>query len=267
MTRVIPVAIVTGASRGIGRAILQKLSREGVSCLAIASSKESIARINIGNPLFYANDEQRHRSLAIDLSQWPQWTYDSQFSGIDYQNADCESSYTLLDMLRSWSSPSKRYYLDLLVNCAGVTQTTLSLSTDPGSISRIMNVNFMSCVSLSNIAVKQMIRDRRYNKSTPSIINISSILSNEDQAIPGTSIYAASKAALNQYSRVLSKETSKLNIAIETISPGLVADTDMIKKLDVESQARLHESISENSVKADDIALDVWNRYYNTKNT
>lgn len=259
MTQIVPVAVVTGASRGIGNAIVKKLASHGISCLAIASSPESIRSIALET----LHKQQRHRALAIDLSNWPEWTQKETHYGIELQ-PNTSGNFSLFEMLRSWSTPDKRYCLDLLVNCAGVTQTTLSVSTPPATISRIMNVNFMSCVSLCNMAIRQMIRDRKYTTSTPQIINIGSVLGSSSLRIPGTSIYASSKAALNQYSQVLAQETDRLGINVQTINPGLVRTTNMVQDLDKRSQQQLEQLKGVENQTVDQIADIVWASYTNS---
>lgn len=260
MTRSLPVAVVTGASKGIGKAITQKLSHEGLSCLTLASSNDSISKIKLGDHLSITHEDQRHRSLAIDFSDWPKWTTSKEHFGIDLQLG--ESNYELLDMLRSWSSTDKKYYLALLVNCAGITQTSLSVRTSTTSMATIMNVNLMSCVSLCNMAVKSMIRDRRYRPGKTTIVNVGSILGTDESPIlPGTSLYAASKAALNRYSEVLAQEVSGLDIAVETINPGLVSTSDMIQNLSGEVQSELHRSMGSNDTSMNQIASTIWSLY------
>ncbi|QLL34244.1 hypothetical protein HG536_0G01010 [Torulaspora globosa] len=270
MAKLFPVAVVTGASRGIGKAIVKKLSSEGVSCVALASSRKSISNIKLGDHLHVLHDAQRHRSLAIDFSDWPKWTQIKKHYGIDYQMPKApliESNYVasefgLFDMLRSWSSPENKYYLALLVNCAGITQASLSVRTDPTTMARILNVNLMSCVSLCNMAIKHMVRDRKFVRRNPSIINIGSILGTESSpVVAGTSLYAASKAALNHYSRVLSEEISGLDIAVETVNPGLVPQSDMIKMLDISIQEQLRHSMGPESTSTEKIASIIWDLY------
>lgn len=263
MKQTVPVAIVTGASRGIGKAIVRKLASHGISCLAVASSADSIRRITLRT----TNKEQRHRALAVDLRKWPDWTYNKEYHGIDLLT-NTTGSFPLFETLRSWSTSENRYCLNLLVNCAGVTQTTLSVSTPPETISNIMNVNFMSCVSMCNLAVKQMIRDRKYVTSTPTIINIGSVLGSDDYiTIPGTSVYAASKAALNNYSQVLAQETARLGITVHTINPGLVQATNMIRDLEKHSQKQLLQVRSIEHQTVDQIADLVWARYIGASDT
>lgn len=273
MTKIIPVAIITGASRGIGKAITRKLSQEGISCVAIASTRDTVEKIHIDDHLFYTNKDQRHRSLAIDLSQWPQWIAKDKHFGIDYQSSNSISTssafYSLFDMCSSWTkdNPDSQYCLDLLVNCAGVTQNSLSLRTANEDITKIMNVNFMSCVSMCNSAVKHMLRSRKRYPFSPSIINISSILSEGDLVVPGTSIYAASKAALTQYTKVIASESKSWNIHVLSLCPGLVKNTDMIEGLNFNTQSRLNEIMNHDHTTPEEIALKVWHLYNSNRIT
>lgn len=271
MTKIIPVAIITGASRGIGKAITRKLSQEGISCLAIASTRESIENIRIDDHLFYVNKNQRHRSLAIDLSQWPQWISKDKHFGIDYQSTHRPSNafYSLFDMCSSWAQGNSdtKYCLDLLVNCAGVTQNSLGLRTSNEDITKIMNVNFMSCVSMCNLAIKQMLRSRKRYPFSPSVINISSILSEGDLVVPGTSVYAASKAALTQYTKVIARESESWNISVSSLSPGLVKNTDMIGGLNATIQSQLDQIMNHEHTTTEEIASKVWHLYNSRRTT
>lgn len=262
MTYIEPVALITGASRGIGKAIVQRLSQEGVSCICIASSKESISRISLGDHLSITQKYQKHRSLAIDLSQWPQWVSQKSYPGIEYLPTTNDGSFPLVDT-RKWSQGQKdvQYRLSLLVNCAGTTQNSISLRTGAQEAQKIMNTNFMSSVSMCNLAIKSMIRNSRHTSLPLQIINIASILGEKDLAIPGTSVYAASKAALLHYTKVLAKEVSPLNIQVASISPGLVSNTDMIKRLDQNAQSALELLMKDTTTTPEDLATEVWSIY------
>lgn len=265
MVNLEPVAIVTGATRGIGRAIVQKLSSQGISCICVGSSRKSIANIKLGEHLQTVKEAQRHRSLAIDLSQWPQWTTEKNHFGIDYVPNRVESFFPLINF-ELWNSPQQRYFLSLVVNCAGTTQTSLSLRTSAQEMQRIMNINFLSTVSMCNMATRSMIRYRNHQDTLPlQIINISSILGESDLTVKGTSIYSASKAAVSQYSKVLSQEISTLGIRVNTIAPGLVSDTDMIKELDSTAHGALTDLMSDSNHRStpQQIAARVWSIYTN----
>lgn len=253
----VPVAVITGATRGIGKAISQKLSKEGLSCILIGSNEKSIEQIKPQEHIQFVNPFQRHRALAIDLSAWPQWTNNSTFQGIDFigdtPDKIIKGEYPIFPRKNEqlWETPNIQYFVNLLVNCAGISQHSLSLRTSTENINKIMNLNFSSCVTLSNLAIKQMMKTARHKiptkycipsettPSSPCIINISSILGESKMTIPGTTIYSASKAALTQYTRVLMQETTSWGIRSEVVSPGLVSGTDMTNDMDPVTRAQL----------------------------
>ncbi|SJM88775.1 related to 3-oxoacyl-[acyl-carrier-protein] reductase [Zygosaccharomyces bailii] len=262
MTHIEPVALITGASRGIGKAIVQKLSRQGLSCICVASSKESISHICLGDHLSVTRKHQRHRSLAVDLARWPQWLSQKSYPGIDYLPLIQEGFFPLLDT-RSWAveQADVQYRLSLLVNCAGTTQSSISLRTDPLEAQRIMNINFMSSISMCNSTIRSMIRSRTDSSFPLQIINVSSVLGASDLVIPGTSVYTASKAALSHYTKVLAQEILPLGIRVASISPGLVSKTDMIKGLDQSAQTKLKEIMKSKVSTPEEIASQVWAIY------
>lgn len=133
-----------------------------------------------------------------------------------------------------------------------------------------MNINFLSTVSMCNLATRSMIRCRKHQGVFPlQIVNISSILGESDMIVRGTSIYSASKAAVSQYSKVLSQEVSTLGIRVNTIAPGLVRDTDMIKNLSDSSQKGLMDIITTDSYRSSpqEIASSVWSIYSDCNNS
>lgn len=269
MVNLEPVAIITGATRGIGKAIVQKLSSKGISCVCIGSSRKSIAGIELGEHLQTVKENQRHRSLAIDLSQWPQWTTQKKHFGIEYLPHRLESMLSIT-CFEAWNTPHRRYYLSLVVNCAGATQSSIGLRTPIEEVQRIMNINFLSTVSMCNLATRSMIRCRKHQGVFPlQIVNISSILGESDMIVRGTSIYSASKAAVSQYSKVLSQEVSTLGIRVNTIAPGLVRDTDMIKNLSDSSQKGLMDIVTTDSYRSSpqEIASSVWSIYSDCNNS
>lgn len=263
MVHLEPVAVVTGATRGIGKQIVQKLSSQGLSCVCVGSSRQSIAKITLGDHLHNVNENQRHRSIAVDLSKWPQWATEKKHQGMEYVPRTLDSLYPLMDF-SSWNSPHRRYCLSLLVNCAGITQSSISLRTPADEIQRIMNTNFMSAVSMCNLATRSMIRNRSYTSTIPlQIINVSSILGQHELTVNGTSIYSASKAAMSHYTKVLSQEVSDWGIRVNSIAPGLVSGTDMVEQLNESSQTTLKDLISSRNQTSTprEIASEVWSIY------
>ncbi|SCV03662.1 LAME_0H12222g1_1 [Lachancea meyersii CBS 8951] len=264
------VALVTGATRGIGRAIVDRLSSSGISCIMVGSKMESFKQMNESPPML-PNNEQWHRGLAIDLGQWPKWTVEEKYSGFQYSRGRHSGEHETHAGNWPLLALEDGYELAMLVNCAGVTQASPSALCRPLEMQRITNVNFLSAVSMCNAASKKMMRSRKRQDRAPCIINISSVLGGDPnvEPLPGTSIYSSTKAALAQYSRVLSAELAGAGIAVHCLSPSLVADTDMIQNLNTQAQARLHARFGDgNSTGIQtkyDIAAEVWELYEQSK--
>ncbi|CUS20522.1 LAQU0S01e08504g1_1 [Lachancea quebecensis] len=257
-----PVALITGATRGIGRAIVDKLSSEGLSCVMVGSRKESFGPMKKSPPVI-CRESQWHRGLAIDLAQWPQWTHQDKFDGFHFSTAAGSHTYRCND--GAWPlldfAPSSE--LALLVNCAGVTQASPALRCDASEIQQITNVNYLSAVSLCNMAAKRMLRSRKHLSRPPCIVNISSILGDPTAPVlTGTALYGASKAALAQFSRTLAAELARTGIRVHCLSPSLVAQTDMVRTLEDTSRARLQSTFGQFPVQSpQDIASQVWELY------
>ncbi|SCV05686.1 LANO_0H12948g1_1 [Lachancea nothofagi CBS 11611] len=256
----IPVALVTGATRGIGRAIVDKLSSKGLCCIMVGSSMESFDLMR-QKPLSISQDSQWHRGLAIDLAQWPYWTKQTSFSGVHFSGTNetlhKNGKWSLLEM-------DNGYDLAMLVNCAGIVQASPSVLCGTEQMQRLTNVNLLSAISMCNIASRRMMRSRRHLVRAPCIINISSVLGDPNvDPMPGTSLYSASKAALAQYSRVLSAELSRAGVSVHCISPSLVPGTDMIQNLNSMARSRLEAQFdAEKSHQSpQQIAKHVWDIY------
>lgn len=267
-----PVAIITGATRGIGRAIVQELSSHGVCCVMIGSSMESLQSLEMAPPHF-KHSQQWHRAISIDLATWPRWTEMSGFPGFEITHVDgkVHQEPTLLSFhdYSFWRDKhNAQYDLKLLVNCAGVTQTTASIRTSTEKMQQLLNVNFMSAVSMCNMFSRRVIRTKKdLEGPAPCIVNISSILGqHQGPIVAGTSIYSASKAAILSYSKVLGVELAPLGIRVECICPGLVPGTDMIKQLDPDTQKKLQTNFElRQPITSSNIASRVW-RIFNNDN-
>lgn len=190
-------ALITGGSRGLGLYIAKKLSEKGVNIILLSRQGELLNH-NIQHELKTVNTNQHHDYIQCDLS-----------------NPDTfpETISTSLSKLKSTS---------ILINCAGISQNSLLLSTPPHLISQILNTNLTSSITLTQILMKTLIRN------TPSnVINISSVLGLK--GFKGTAVYGASKAGLIGFSRSLAVEMGPKNIRVNSISPGLITETEMGK--------------------------------------
>lgn len=253
------VAVVSGGTRGIGRKVRDLLLEEGHSVIFIGSKQESIAE-NI--PKVNLREHQLIRGIAIDFAKWPHWI------SADWYQCDIGSNGIITNEYYSnkLSIDKRRHSIDLLVNCAGITQAALAIKTSPEEMANIMNVNFLSHVSLTQLVARNMIRSKTKNVpgAKRQILNISSILGLPHELggtiLPGTSMYSASKAAILQFNHVLHQEFSQFNVSVKTITPGLISDTDMIQSLCPSSQHLLRSHIN-STTTIDDAARMILQEY------
>lgn len=184
-------ALVTGASRGLGKAIATKLALSGASVTLLARNKDLLEQTKRELP---TQHQQAHRMLPIDLQDHNQLP-----NVIPYLN-DCS----------------------ILINCAGITNHKLLPRMPEEEIVNTININLTVPILLSRLAIKPMLKVKHM---TPSIINISSILSLMQYSTAGTSVYAALKAGLDGFTRSLSTEL-RGKIRVNSILPSLM-ETDM----------------------------------------
>jgi 3-oxoacyl-[acyl-carrier protein] reductase len=188
------LALITGASRGIGKATAITFAAQGATVLLVARS-ESILE------------------LATELNAQGQKA--TAFIG-DITNE--ETVKELIKTCRNLGQP-----LDIVVNNAGILEQGLIGMIPPDSINRLLNTNVTALINLTQYAVRLM------GKSTsPSIINIASIAGT--QGIEGVSAYAASKAAVVGFTLAAAKELAAKKIRVNAIAPGFI-DTDMTQSM------------------------------------
>ena len=193
-------ALVTGGSRGIGLALSKKLASEGATITLLARDEK---RLQQSLEELSTSHGQQHSYQALDLLRLIEQKHEHQRH--QHQHDVC------------LGSPS------ILINCAGVTNHSLLHQTTVDEIFNTINVNLTIPIILSQMVVKNMIRNKKLN---PSILNILSVLSMTRYFIPGTSVYAASKAGLLGFSQSLSHEL-KGRVRVNALMPGLVKETDM----------------------------------------
>ncbi len=196
-------ALVTGASRGIGRAILERLGRDGAFVVGTATTDAGAQAIQDG--LRTAGLDGRGLVARVD---------------------DSDSVDTLLEQLKAEGiAPS------ILVNNAGVTRDNLLLRMSEHEWSDVMNTNVSSLYRLCKPLLRSMTRAR-----WGRIVNLSSVVGRMGNA--GQVNYAASKAAIEGFTRALAQEVGSRNITVNAVAPGFVA-TDMTQALNDEQKAAM----------------------------
>ena len=201
------VALVTGASRGIGAAIADQLATDGFFVVGTATTPagaEAIAARLVGNGT----------GITLDVR-------DAQ--AIDQAVADIEKQYgTVL----------------VLVNNAGVTRDNLLLRMSSDDWSDILSIHLSAIFHLSKRVLKGMTK-ARFGR----IINISSVVAQMGNG--GQANYAAAKAGVEGFSRSLAKEMGSRNITVNSVAPGFIA-TDMTDELTDEQRQRLLSQVAVN---------------------
>jgi 3-oxoacyl-[acyl-carrier protein] reductase len=197
------VALVTGASREIGRAIALALAGSGVQVACTARTEEAAART-------VAEIESRGgrgTALAMDVGD----------------DASVERGVGLL---------IERYgKIALLVNNAGVTRDTLILRMKREDWDTVLGTNLTGAYRVCRVVVPNMIRGK-----FGRIVNVSSVVGAIGN--PGQTNYAASKAGLEGFTRSLAREVASRNITVNCVAPGFI-DTDMTRELGEDARAAL----------------------------
>ena len=194
------VALVTGASRGIGRAILERLGRDGLLVIGTATSEHGVASIE--THVREANIDGRAFLVRVD------------------EPASVEA---LLERLKSESLVPL-----VLVNNAGITRDNLLLRMSDDEWNDVLNTNVSSLFRLCKPLLRGMTRAR-----WGRIVNLSSVVGRMGN--PGQSNYVASKAAIEGFTRALAQEVGSRNITVNAVAPGFVT-TDMTLTLTEEQK-------------------------------
>jgi 3-oxoacyl-[acyl-carrier protein] reductase len=198
------VALVTGASRGIGRAILDQLARAGATVVGTATT--AAGADGIGQRI----DElgARGRAAVLDV-------------------CDGAGAEALVESI------GKEYgKLSILVNNAGITRDTLAMRMKDDDWSAVIDTNLSAVFRLSRAVVRGMMKAKHGR-----IINITSVVGASGNA--GQVNYAAAKAGVAGMTRALARELGSRNITVNCIAPGFI-DTDMTRGLsDAQTQALL----------------------------
>ena len=198
------IALVTGASRGIGKAIAEKLSEDGFFVVGTATSDEGADSIST-----YLGDNGK--GLKLDV-------------------ADSDSITAVIKTINDeFGIPT------VLVNNAGITRDNLLMRMKDDEWDDIISTNLTSVFRMSKAVLRGMMKVK-----SGRIINISSVVGFTGNA--GQANYAAAKAGMIGFAKSMAKEVGSRNITINTVAPGFI-DTDMTRELSDEIKDNLLSSI------------------------
>lgn len=202
------VALVTGASRGIGRAIAQELARQGAMVVGTATSESGAAAIS---EYLSAMSPARGKGIVLNVT-------------------DAAACSEVIDRVQ------KEYgSLSILVNNAGITMDQLAMRMKDEEWDAVIATNLTAVGRMSRAVLRGMMK-ARYGR----IINITSVVGAAGNA--GQTNYAAAKAGVAGMSRALAREIGSRNITVNCIAPGFI-DTDMTRELNEQQVAALMQQI------------------------
>jgi 3-oxoacyl-[acyl-carrier protein] reductase len=201
------VALVTGASRGIGRAIALELARMGAAVVGTATSAAGVASLEAA----LRDAGVPGRALVLDV-------------------ADAASCDAALADVEGREGP-----VTILVNNAGITRDTLLLRMKDEDWDAVLRTNLSSVFRLSRGVLRGMMKARRGR-----IVSIASVVGLVGN--PGQANYCAAKAGIVGFSRSLAREVASRGITVNVVAPGFV-DTDMTKGLPDEQRKLLADQI------------------------
>ena len=200
------IALITGANRGIGMAILKTLSESG--CIVIGTSR-SEAGVKVINELI--GDKDKGCGLVLDVKS---------------QNDISKANKIIKETYGS---------VTILVNNAGITMDNLLLRMSNEEWSDVIETNLNSIYKVTKEFIKDMVK-LRFGR----IINISSVVGLSGNT--GQTNYSSTKAAIYGFTKSLAKEVASRNITVNSISPGFI-ETDMTSKLKEDQKKALIDSI------------------------
>jgi 3-oxoacyl-[acyl-carrier protein] reductase len=197
------VALVTGASRGIGHAIALALGAAGAQVIGTATSAEGAAKFSAA----LASHGYRGRGAVLDAGS----------------AASIDALLGELD--EAGESPT------ILINNAAITRDTLLLRMKPEDWDAVIATNLTAVFRITKACVRRMMKERRGR-----IVNLTSVVGLTGN--PGQANYAAAKAGLLGFTKSLAKELASRGITVNAVAPGFI-DTDMTRGLSEEQRAAL----------------------------
>lgn len=201
------ICLVTGASRGIGKAIALELATQGHTVIGTGTSPASAE--NVTTDLRAARAQGRGAVLDVN---------------------DLQQIESVVNEITDEFGP-----ISVLVNNAGVTEDNLLMRMKPSQWEKTLNTNLAAVFALTKLCLKGMTK-ARYGR----IINLSSVVGATGNA--GQTNYAASKAGLIGFTKSLALEIASRGITVNAVAPGFI-DTDMTSGLAEEQRSKLLEAI------------------------
>ncbi|MFD3398364.1 3-oxoacyl-ACP reductase FabG [Alteromonas macleodii] len=214
------IALVTGASRGIGKAIATQLAQQGATVIGTATSENGAQAIS---------------------------DYLSEFGGKGFalNVTDKESVDTTIKAINEAHGG-----IDILVNNAGITRDNLLMRMKDDEWQDIIDTNLTSIFTLSKAVLRGMMK-KRFGR----IVNIGSVVGSAGNA--GQANYAAAKAGVIGFSKSMTREVASRGITINVVAPGFI-DTDMTKALTDDQKEAIFKDIPANRLgEPDEIAATV----------
>lgn len=213
------VVLVTGASRGIGKAIATTFVEQGATVIGTATSEGGAEAISA-----YLGDAGKGMTLNV---------------------ADADSIAEVLASIKEQFGD-----IDILVNNAGITRDNLLMRMKDEEWDSIIDTNLTSIFRMSKAVLRPMMKKRNGR-----IINIGSVVGSSGN--PGQANYAAAKAGLIGFTKSMAREIASRGITVNVVAPGFI-DTDMTKVLtDEQKQAIMNDVPAERLGKPEEIAATV----------
>jgi 3-oxoacyl-[acyl-carrier protein] reductase len=201
------IALVTGASRGIGQAIALELGKQGATVVGTATSDKGAQAISE----YLGSANIKGKGFALNVNDTAQT--EQVLAGIREQFGE----------------------ITILVNNAGITKDNLLARMSDEEWDDVLTTNLKSVFRLSRAVLRAMMKARNGR-----IISISSVVGSMGN--PGQSNYAASKAGMAGFTKSLAQEIGSRNITVNCVAPGFI-DTDMTHALGEEQRAKLVEHV------------------------
>jgi 3-oxoacyl-[acyl-carrier protein] reductase len=193
------VALVTGGSRGIGRAVCLKLAAMGYYVI-----------VN-----YISNEDEALRTLALIRENGG----DGEI--LQFDVADAESVTKALD---DWQQKNRAEYIEVLINNAGIRKDALLIWMENEQWDKVTDTNLKGCFYVTRAVLKNMLV-RKYGRIV-NIVSLSGL-----KGLPGQTNYSAAKAGVIGLTKSLAQEVAKKNVTVNAVAPGFIR-TDMTADLD-----------------------------------